>query len=438
MRRCLASVLVCLVCGCGRPAALRRRAEPAPPLTAMPAVGAGLCDFSAALFRQTFPACDGNALVAPFSVATALARVRLGAVGETAAELDRVLGRTLEPADWYHAVGDIERALGGIDKSRDEELATRLSWSSEFCIGPYVEVAPSYARAFKRAFGDRFVPLQSTGEAGLAVELSQHVAELTGGEITDFATEQKLLPVIEQPTLPQHDVGFVIVSLLDLTARWSNQFGEKDDLRAFHRLAGRPVTVPMMRATDLSGGGRSFRYLRAFASHVVELPYRDGELAMVLIVPDSGGLPAAEEALAGGGLRTVLTNLQPRHGNLTMPHWEQQLDLRLDKPLEAAGLHTLFLWRRAALPNILRRRHDPDQPTRVWLQSVLQRGRLKVDEHGTVARVVTAGYGVAAECAVSDPGEPFDLVVDRPFVYVVWHRPTGAVLLLGRVVDPSG
>lgn len=436
MRRCLASVLICFVCGCGRQAPHRRHAEPAPPLAEMPAVGAGLCDFSAALFRQTFPESDQNALVAPFSVATALARLRLGAVGETADELDRVLGRTPEPAEWYRAVGDIERALAKFDQSPDDELATKLSWSSEFCFGPEVEVAPSYARQFRRAFGDRFVPLRSASEAELAVELNQRVAQLTGGEITDFATKEKLLPVIDQPPLPQHTVGLVILSLLDLNARWSNRFGSKSESRAFHRLRGPPVTVPMMTATDLSGGGRSFRYLRAFESHVVELPYRDGELAMVLIVPDAGRLAVAEEALAGGGLRTVLTNLQPRHGTLTMPPWDQPLDLRLDEPLEALGLHTLFLWRQAQLPNILRPLHR-DEPTQAWLQSVLQRGRLKVDEFGTVARVVTASYVTVAACMVSDPGAPFDLVVDRPFVYVVWHRPTGAVLLLGRVVDPS-
>jgi serpin B len=34
--------------------------------------------------------------------------------------------------------------------------------------------------------------------------------------------------------------------------------------------------------------------------------------------------------------------------------------------------------------------------------------------------------------------EPIELVVDRPFVFAVRDRATGAVLFLGRVADPRG
>jgi serine protease inhibitor len=54
-----------------------------------------------------------------------------------------------------------------------------------------------------------------------------------------------------------------------------------------------------------------------------------------------------------------------------------------------------------------------------------------VDEQGTVAAGATAGimYSSAAEIVPV-------VNVDKPFVYAVRDRTTGAILFLGRITDP--
>jgi len=39
--------------------------------------------------------------------------------------------------------------------------------------------------------------------------------------------------------------------------------------------------------------------------------------------------------------------------------------------------------------------------------------------------------------ALSMPADPFKVLIDRPFLFAIQHRPSGTCLFLGRVVDPS-
>jgi serpin B len=56
---------------------------------------------------------------------------------------------------------------------------------------------------------------------------------------------------------------------------------------------------------------------------------------------------------------------------------------------------------------------------------------LRVDEEGTVAAAVTS-VGIRVESA------PVPFAVDRPFLFAVRERASGAILFVGRVLDPRG
>ncbi len=69
----------------------------------------------------------------------------------------------------------------------------------------------------------------------------------------------------------------------------------------------------------------------------------------------------------------------------------------------------------------------------ITLEQAVHAADISVDEEGTVAAAATAlGF------EESGPPEP-DITVraDRPFLYLIRHVPTGAVLFIGRVLDPS-
>jgi serpin B len=69
----------------------------------------------------------------------------------------------------------------------------------------------------------------------------------------------------------------------------------------------------------------------------------------------------------------------------------------------------------------------------LFISTVVHKARVDVDERGTEAAAAT-GVGVAT---LAMPQEPPAFRADHPFLFVIRHNPTGAILFLGRVVDPT-
>jgi len=64
---------------------------------------------------------------------------------------------------------------------------------------------------------------------------------------------------------------------------------------------------------------------------------------------------------------------------------------------------------------------------------VIHKAFVSVDEAGTEAAAATAV--VMVELAM--PEEPVEVTVDRPFIFLIRDIETGAILFVGRVVNPS-
>ena len=66
----------------------------------------------------------------------------------------------------------------------------------------------------------------------------------------------------------------------------------------------------------------------------------------------------------------------------------------------------------------------------LFLDTVQHEAFIEVDEKGTEAHAATGG-SVAASHGPT-------ITFDRPFLFVIRDRVTGAILFLGRVTDPRG
>ncbi len=69
----------------------------------------------------------------------------------------------------------------------------------------------------------------------------------------------------------------------------------------------------------------------------------------------------------------------------------------------------------------------------LFISDVIHQANIDVDEKGTTASAASAVMiaGLAA------PAPPVTLRVDRPFLFALRDIPTGAIVFLGRVTDPS-
>jgi serpin B len=69
---------------------------------------------------------------------------------------------------------------------------------------------------------------------------------------------------------------------------------------------------------------------------------------------------------------------------------------------------------------------------RIIIHALLHKTFVSVDEEGTEAAAATA----VVIRATAAPPKPVVFRADRPFIYLIRHRATGAILFLGRLVDP--
>ena len=156
----------------------------------------------------------------------------------------------------------------------------------------------------------------------------------------------------------------------------------------------------------------------------VDIPYQADELSMILLVPDSGHL-AEVEADLGAAADAALAALAYQPVELTMPRFETTQSLGLAATLSDMGMPAAF----------------SDGADFSGMNGV---GELKITDviHKAFIKVNAAGTEAAAATAVivgdtSEPPPAINVVVDRPFILMIRDNPTGALLFLGRIVDPS-
>jgi len=159
----------------------------------------------------------------------------------------------------------------------------------------------------------------------------------------------------------------------------------------------------------------------------IELPYVGGEVSMVVIVPDEGEFEAVQTELSGSTLFGIFEALGEANGDLQMPKFEYEFDTELSEALKTMGMEAAF-GPGADFSEMVDSGGGPG------IDDVFHKAFVSVDEEGTEAAAATA---VVMNETASESERPFDLTVDRPFLFCIRDRPTDAVLFLGRVTDVS-
>ncbi len=124
------------------------------------------------------------------------------------------------------------------------------------------------------------------------------------------------------------------------------------------------------------------------------------------------------------GAETTLVDLE-------LPRFDMRFETSLGDVLRELGLQTAFDVATSDFGGI-----TPHQDGLV-LSEAIHQAWLKVDEHGTEAAAATALMDVLGEAWEEETPAPIPFVVNRPFCFFIQERLTGAVLFMGRVLNPA-
>ena len=169
----------------------------------------------------------------------------------------------------------------------------------------------------------------------------------------------------------------------------------------------------------------SFGYTEGEEYQAVELLYDGGELSMVILLPKTGQFEAFEEVLQVEQVNSIIGAMQNNQVTLTMPQFEFDSDFSLKDTLAGMGMPIPF----SGTADFSGMTGSPD----LYIDEVLHKAFVSVDEAGTEAAAATAV--IMRESAM--PGQPVEVTIDSPFIFFIRDIETGAVLFVGRVLNPG-
>ena len=350
-----------------------------------------------------------NVVSSPGSLLIALAMLRAGASGETAAEMDKVLG--LPDGNRDEAMNAVLESLAAYDGepgSVDEKDPPRkpvMHAANGLFVDKDVPTGTNYLETLARHYGTGVYPVAFRDEAATRPALDAWVDKNTGGRIKKAPTEY------------DRDNTFSLLNALYFAAAWRSPFDPNNTSDySFTKSGGEEISVPtMFKELELA-------YAEGAGWRAVELPYAEG-FAMRLVLPGPGVGPETLTAARLAEIAAALDTAPEVSVLISLPKWDHKSSFDLRKVLGSLGL---------AKTLVTTKDFDSIQ-SRLTITQAAQAANITVAEKGTVAAAVTQIDG-AVTGAPPLPDQTIDF--DRPFHYQIVHIETGLPLFMGKVADP--
>jgi serpin B len=349
-----------------------------------------------------------NVFISPYSVSSVLQMVCNGAGGKTKEELQQVLGTTgLSLPEMNQANQNLSRAI----QSGSSNVV--LNSANAIWYRKGVSIKPEFISCNQQFYQAKVDGLDFNDPASVGI-MNAWVNEMTRGRIPG---------IVSGPISPL--TYLYLANAVYFKGGWFTPFEAKETKeRMFHLRGGQQKKLPMMaKAGD-------FTYRRGTGYQAVRLPYKDWNLAMYVFLPDAGSSLEKLLAIMNGDnwQRITLPGFSEKKGTLVLPRFKLEYGVDLKKPLRALGLKHAFdgadFSGMSSAP--------------LFISEALQTTFVEVNEEGTEAAAAT--MTVMTQGIEMNPPKPFEMIVDRPFLFVIHYfdpNTAGSILFMGMVFDPG-
>lgn len=340
-------------------------------------------------------------VVSPISVSYLMAMLANGANGTTRAEIMKTLGVDDSQMD---ALNEVCKSL--IDKASRLDSQTRINVANCIAVDRQASLNPDYVTKMKN-FYDAEVTSRDFGKASTVDYLNGWCQRQTHGMIPR---------IIDQ--LSADDVA-VLMNAIYFNGTWVDKFDKADTrVEPFHGYTRDIKRAPMMHRE-----GR-MKYARMQGYGAVVLPYGNGNYTMTVMLPDEGkSVTEVMNSLDASVIDSIRHAAEECRVDLKLPRFTIATETRLNEPMAQLGAAAMFTPGQADFSQMTA------QP--IYISGMLQKAKIEVSEEGTKAAAVTS---VMVRTTALEPQEPrfVNFHADRPFIYMITHRPTGAIFFVGQ------
>ncbi|CAH1227841.1 hypothetical protein PAECIP111891_06185 [Paenibacillus allorhizoplanae] len=345
-----------------------------------------------------------NIFISPTSISLALAMAYNGSKGETQASMAKTLG-------WQ------DMSLDEMNRGNETLMSLLQKPGSDV----NVRIANSLWLRKGTSFNSNFTKTNQAFYNAKVTELNFYSPEATN-TINDWVnknTNGKIPRMVE--SIDPKEV-LILMNAVYFNGGWKKEFqlsGTKEE--SFKLPDGSSKQVQMMSQTG------TYEYLQEEGYQAIRLPYGQGQMDMLIILPDeSSSLGALHDKLWADPERWY-KSFQSSRGEIKLPRLKIEYSEKLKEPLKAMGMTLPFDEIHADFSGIA------PVPPNLFISAVTHKSFIEVNEKGTEAAAVTSVQMAGASAPID---EPFQMTINRPFFFAIEDRQTGVWLFVGSVVEP--
>lgn len=348
-----------------------------------------------------------NIFFSPLSITTSLAVLFLGTKSSSKQELLQAFRMENKTERDLTAVHTLIGALFQQLSKGNEEL--QFDSGNSLHIDKDFDVLASFLNDTKGFYDTEVLTTDFSKPKQATQFINEYVKNKTNGKITQLL--DKVTPLTK----------LIFVNYIYFKGLWKSQFDPKATRQGKFSVDGKTtVKVPMMVNSDTKF---KILYDRDLSSTVLQLPYC-GNISMLVLLPDQGGIKRVEQKLTATTLKSWLEKMAkstPSSASIFMPKFSLEHSYSLQNILQRIGVKTLFT-NAADLSGISGQKN-------LKVSKIIHKATLDVDEKGTEAAAAT-GVEIILLSA------PLDIRINKPFILLIYAENTGTILFMGRVMNP--
>jgi serpin B len=191
----------------------------------------------------------------------------------------------------------------------------------------------------------------------------------------------------------------------------------------FYKTDGTTIEVATMKKEE------KLDYTSNSLFDAVKIPYGNGQYNMVLFLPTEGknSQNIIDNLSASNWKKWMESFSTEDHVVITLPRFKFAFEMPLKNILKEMGMLKAFDSQAADFSNIT----DED----LFISRVLHKSFIDLNETGTEAAAVTAIIFRTTSTGNEPPKKYFN--VNKPFVFAITEKDTGAILFMGEVNHPD-
>ncbi|XP_037708340.1 serine protease inhibitor 42Dd-like isoform X2 [Drosophila subpulchrella] len=343
-----------------------------------------------------------NLISSPLSVDIALRMVYMGAGGKTAQEMRDVLKL---PADTQKVARKYKKFLTYLE---EREKVAILNIANRIYVNDRYSIVPEFNQVVNDSFKAEAEAISVNDPDKAASIINKWVNDQTRSRIKTIVTNKDT----------SSNMTMVLLNAIYFKGQWKYKFDPEETKKANFKTADKKtVPVQMMKLI----GSFKVAHVKALDAKVIELPYRNSSLFMVIFLPNKvDGLQKLEKKIAGFSTRLPMWNV-----NLKLPKFKIEFSSELKGVLGTMGIKDAF----SANANFegLVKTGEPR------ISKVIHKAFIEVNEEGA-KKSTAAVTGSIGPIVLRLTNLHMDFTADHPFAYVIRDKDT--IYFQGHFVRP--